>query len=427
MRILWLKTELLHPIDKGGKIRTYNMLRELKREHHVTYLTLDDGAAAPDAEEKAAEYCHELIRIPFQPAPKFSARFYRELAGNLASPLPYFIAKYRSSAMERAIATRVRQGQDDVVVCDFLNPSINLPLELEVPALLFQHNVEAMIWQRHFEVASNPLKKAFLKLQWRRACRYEAEACAQFDKVVAVSPDDARTMEADYAIESVADVPTGVDTDFFRPAGTVVRKPHNLVFTGSMDWLPNEDGIRWFVDEIYPLLKKRVPDISLTVVGRNPFPSLHQLAARDPSVEVTGRVPDVRPYMEAAEVYVIPLRIGGGTRLKVFEAMAMERPIVSTTVGAEGLPVRDGENLLLADTPVEFSEAVARLLANRELATKLAANAAEMVRRNFGWGGVANQFMESCAEAIMRRNETASADLAPPALLPAKASQYRIR
>jgi glycosyltransferase involved in cell wall biosynthesis len=393
------------------------MLRELKREHHVIYLTLDDGGASSDAAARAAEYSHELIQIPFHATPKFSPRFYRELVSNLASPLPYFIAKYRSAEMESGIRRQLDSGRCDLVVCDFLNPSINLPAGIEIPTLLFQHNVEAMIWRRHFEVASNPLKKAFLRLQWRRAFRYEANACARFDKVVAVSPEDARVIETQYGIENVGDVPTGVDTDFFRPAGTVARKPHNLVFTGSMDWLPNEDAIRWFVEEIYPLLKKRVPDVSLTVVGRNPFPSLHELAGRDPSVEVTGRVPDVRPYMEAAEVYVIPLRIGGGTRLKVFEAMAMERPIVSTTVGAEGLPVRDGENLLLADDPAAFTEAVVRLFSDSELASKVAANAAGMVRRDFGWPGVATQFMKSCAEAVAQRAKRSSADLAPPAAL----------
>ena len=406
MRILWLKTELLHPVDKGGKIRTYNMLRELKREHHVTYLTLDDGTAPPDAVARAGEYCDELISVPFHTREKFTPRFYAELLGNLLSPLPYFIAKYRSAAMRDRIARRMEMGDVDVVVCDFLNPSINLPAELPCATVLFQHNVEALIWKRHYEVEERPLHKAFLYEQWRRAERFERRACGRFDQVVAVSREDAEIMEHDYGLASVAAVPTGVDTDFFRPRGAAAPLKHNLVFTGSMDWLPNEDAIRYFTEQILPRIRRVVPEVTLTVVGRNPFPSLLELAERDPSVVVTGRVEDVRPYMEQAAVYVIPLRIGGGTRLKVFEAMAMEKPLVSTTIGAEGLPVRHSEHLLLADTPEAFAEEIVRLLADPGFGAAMGRRAADLVRREFGWEGVSQEFAELCRRAIERRGRT---------------------
>jgi sugar transferase (PEP-CTERM/EpsH1 system associated) len=399
MRILWLKTELLHPVDKGGKIRTYFMLRELKREHHVTYLSLDDGTAAPDAAERASEYCDELIRVPFRTRAKFSAGFYRELLANAASPLPYFIAKYRSTEMRAAIERCVAGGDFDVVVCDFLNPSVNLPERLPCATVLFQHNVEAMIWRRHYETQTNPLKRAYLRSQWRRAVAYEREACRRFDLVVAVSPEDRDVMREQYGVEAVADVPTGVDTEFFRPAGVEETVPDSLVFTGSMDWLPNEDAIRYFTEEILPLVREAVPGVTLTVVGRNPFPGLLELSRRDPAVVVTGRVEDVRPYMERAAAYVIPLRVGGGTRLKVYEAMAMEKPIVSTSIGVEGLPMRDGVEYLCADSPERFAEAVIRLLRDPCLARSTGRNAAETVRARFGWAGVAEEFARLCREA----------------------------
>ena len=237
MHILWLKTELLHPVDKGGKIRTYHMLKALKREHRVTYLTLDDGTAAPDAADKATEYCHELITVPHATSAKFSPKFYAELAQNLVSPLPYFMKKYESAAMRDAIATRLSKGDINVLVCDFLNPSINLPERVNCPTLLFQHNVEAMIWQRHYEVQAQPLKKAYLKGQWEKAVAYEKTACQRFDYVAAVSADDAETMRRDYGVTRVSDIPTGVDTEFFRPSGNETVVPNSLVFTGSMDWL----------------------------------------------------------------------------------------------------------------------------------------------------------------------------------------------
>src|SRR5688572_30001671 len=152
MKILWLKTELLHPVDKGGKIRSYNMLRELKRSCHITYLTLDDGTADTDARELASEYCHELVCIPYRQHEKFTTGFYIELMANLTSELPYAIKKYQSRAMRNEVATRVAGGNFDVLVCDFLAPAVNVPPRLNCPSILFQHNVEAMIWKRHYEV-----------------------------------------------------------------------------------------------------------------------------------------------------------------------------------------------------------------------------------------------------------------------------------
>ncbi|HYP02079.1 MAG TPA: glycosyltransferase, partial [Pyrinomonadaceae bacterium] len=162
----------------------------------------------------------------------------------------------------------------------------------------------------------------------------------------------------------------------------------------------NEDAIRYFTEEIMPRIRAAVPDATLTVVGRNPYPSLLELSKRDPSIIVTGRVEDVRPFMERAPVYIVPLRVGGGTRLKIYEAMAMEKAIVSTRVGAEGLPVTDGEELVLADTPEDFASAVVRLMQDAGAARELGARAGRTVREKFGWAGVAQRFTELCERAV---------------------------
>jgi sugar transferase (PEP-CTERM/EpsH1 system associated) len=400
VHILWIKTELLHPVDKGGRIRTYQMLRALRRRHRVTYLTLDDGAAAPDAAERAAEYCHELLRVPFAPPAKGSPAFFLDLARNVLSPLPYAVARYRSAALRAAIVERCRRGDVDVVVCDFLAPSLDVPDGLGVPTVLFQHNVEAMIWERHAQVAANPVKRLYMREQWRRMRRHERAECRRFDHVVAVSPQDAEVFRRDYGLSSVSDVPTGVDTDFFRPSGAEAREPHGLVFTGSMDWMPNEDAIHFFVGQILPPLRARVPDVTLTVVGRNPPAGIRALADADPAIRVTGSVPDVRPYIERAAAFVVPIRVGGGTRLKIFEAMAMERPVVSTTIGAEGLPVRDGVDAVLADEPQAFADAVAALLLDPARGAEIGQAAAAAVRADYGWDGVAERFARLCAATI---------------------------
>jgi sugar transferase (PEP-CTERM/EpsH1 system associated) len=400
VRILWLKTELLHPVDKGGKIRTYNMLRELKRDHEITYLTLDEGSDE-SARSLADEYCHELVVVPHKTRPKFSAGFYAELAGNLISPLPYFLTKYESSKMRAAISEQLARRTFDVIISDFLQPTVNLPDNLSSTALvLFQHNVEAMIWKRHYEVQTNSLKKIYLKNQWLKTLNYERTVSHRFDLVIAVSKEDADTFRRDYGIENVIDVPTGVDIDYFRPRRDGQVRPNSLVFTGSMDWLPNEDGVQYFTKEILPLVRKRIPDVVVTIVGRNPYPSLLELSERDKGVVVTGRVDDVRPYIDNASVFVVPLRIGGGTRLKIYEAMAMERAVVSTTIGAEGLPLTPGKEILIADTPEEFAESVIGLLGNREMAQELGRNAATRVRHEFGWDHVAKTFATACENVL---------------------------
>jgi sugar transferase (PEP-CTERM/EpsH1 system associated) len=399
MRILWLKTELLHPVDKGGKIRTYHMLKELKRDHHVTYLALDDGSAASDAADRSSEYAHELIRIPHKTAIKFSPRFYAELGGNFVSSLPYALQKYCSAAFRERLESLVSSGGFDLLVCDFLAPAVNVPDGTKIPTLLFQHNVEALIWRRHSEVATNPAKKWFFRSQWNKMAAFEAQACRRFDRVVAVSKEDADLMKREYGVSTVSDVPTGVDTDFFRPK-EYTERTNNIVFTGSMDWLPNEDAIRWFVDAIFPLIRYKVPDAVLTVVGRNPAASLQELASADSGVVVTGRVPDVRPYMNKASVYVVPIRIGGGTRLKIYEAMAMGLPIVSTTIGAEGLSVKDGQNILLRDDPEAFAKAVVHLLADAKAASAIGKASAQHVVENFSWVEVARAFTRQCENVI---------------------------
>lgn len=400
MHILWIKTELLHPVDKGGRIRTYQMLRALASQHEITYVALDDGTAAPDALAKAREYCSRVEVVPFTPAVKGTLGFYSALLRNVASPLPYAIARYEVPALRRRLRRLCREHKVDVVVCDFLAPSINVPNDLGVPMVLFQHNVEAMIWERHAQVATHPLKKAYMTEQWRRMKRFEGNECRRFSSVVAVSTQDAEVFRRDYGVAEVPDVPTGVDTDYFVRQPEVPRTPGSMVFTGSMDWMPNEDGIAWFAEAILPRIRAAIPTATLTIVGRNPTPKVRALHAPEAGVSVTGSVPDVRPYLASHQLFIVPLRVGGGTRLKIYEGMTMGLPTVSSTIGAEGLPVVDGEHLVLADDPEAFAQACIALL-NDQARCEAMGNAADSyVREHFGWDGVAKRFAEFCQAAI---------------------------
>jgi len=394
MRILWIKTELLHPIDKGGRIRSYQMLRSLAQQHQVTYLCLDDGCAAADAVERAREYAQELVVVPFRPPAKRSFGFFVDLLRNLLSPLPYAIARYDSPELCERV--RCLAGTADLIVCDFLTPSLNLPDGLPVPVVLFEHNVEAMIWQRHVTVPQHPLRRAYMRLQWRRMLRHEARECRRFAHVIAVSGIDADVIRREYAVASVGYVPTGVDLEYFSASRPRPRDSRELVFVGSMDWMPNEEGVRWFASEVFSAVQERIAGARLMVVGRSPSPATRALAARNPAIEVTGTVADVRPYLQRAGICVVPVRIGGGTRLKIYEAMAMGVPVVATTIGAEGLPLRNGEHLLIADTAEDQVTAICTLLTDRALADLLAANALRHVQEHCSWDAVAQSFLAQC-------------------------------
>jgi sugar transferase (PEP-CTERM/EpsH1 system associated) len=394
MRILWIKAELLHPVDKGGRIRTYQMLRSLSRRHHVTYVCLDDGLAAPDAIERAREYAQEVIVVPFRPPVKRSVGFFVDLLRNLFSPLPYAIARYYSPELRE----RVQQlaGAADLIVCDFLFPSLNVPDGLPAPTVLFEHNVEAMIWQRHVSVPQHAARRAYMRLQWRRMLRFEGRECRRFSHIIAVSPIDAEVIRREYAVASVGHVPTGVDLEYFSASQPRPVESRELVFIGSMDWMPNDDGIRWFARDVFGRIEERIPGARLLVVGRLPSPRMRALAARNSAIEVTGTVADVRPYLERAAICVVPLRVGGGTRLKIYEAMAMGVPVVSTAIGAEGLPLRNDEHLLIADTTDEQVGAICALLADRTRASRLAAAARQHVQEHCSWDAVAEGFLSQC-------------------------------
>ena len=397
MHILWLKSELLHPVDKGGRIRTYQMLCALAREHQVTYLCLDDGCAAPDALARSREYAQDTVVVPFVPTAKGSPWFFGALFANLFSSLPYAIARYRSTAFRKQVTSLAANA--DLVVCDFLTPLINIDGSLQRRAVLFQHNVEAMIWKRHATVPQNALRRAYMWMQWKRMERFESSACRRFAHLVAVSKSDAQVFRNDYGVTSVSDVPTGVDLSYFAPAGNSTRNPCELMFVGSMDWMPNDEGIRWFAAEVFALVQQQIPEATLTVVGRSPSSAMRALAKQNPAIEVTGTVPDVRPYLQRAALSVVPLRIGGGTRLKIYEAMAAGTPIVSTTIGAEGLPVQHGEHLLLADSPADQAAAIVRLLRQPAEARRVAANARAYVEQHCSWDAVARQFISQCLAA----------------------------
>jgi glycosyltransferase involved in cell wall biosynthesis len=388
VKLLWVKSDFLHPTTKGGQIRTLETLRRLHRRHQVHYVAFEDPAS-PEGLRRSSEYASRAYPVPLRVPSKTSLLFAGQLARGLVSRTPVAVGRYRSDRMRRTIDELRRKENFDVMVCDFLVPSVNIGDMEEF--VLFQHNVETSIWRRHAEHASDPLRRWYFGLQASRMFDYEGTMCRRAAHVIAVSEPDKEQMRKEFAVSRITAVPTGVDLEYFaRPPAP---PPHaDLVFVGSMDWLPNIDGVRFFVEDVLPRLRRRRPDCSLAVVGRLPVPEIAGLASRDSRILVTGTVPDVRPYLWGSLVSIVPLRIGGGTRLKIYESMAARTPVVSTTVGAEGLDIEDGRNILLADTADSFADRCLELLEDAEAQRRLSEAAWAMVSARFSWEHVADQF-----------------------------------
>jgi len=275
------------------------------------------------------------------------------------------------------------------VVCDCLVSAVNLPTAKQ--CVLFQHNVETTIWQRLAENERNPLKRAYLRGQAAKMFRYEREVCRAARSVVAVSEVDARRLREMYGSDRVAAIPTGVDTEFFsRPCD--VASVSDLVFVGSMDYLPNIEGVRYFVHDVLPLIWVTRPDCTLTIVGRNPTAEIVSLSGGDARIRVVGTVPDIRPYLWGASLSVVPLLSGGGTRLKIYESMAAGTAVLSTTVGAEGLPLDPRRDIRLADSAEGFAAECVALLSSKKERDEMADAARRLVTEQFSWKRVSEEF-----------------------------------
>ena len=413
LSLLWIKSGagLLHPLDTGGKKRTHAMLREISRHHRVDYLALRRPDENPSREELDDPYAASKEWIAWTETDRGTLPFYAELLWNrLLSTKPYSLTKYVHRPMQRRIRELVHTRSYDLVICDYLYPVLNVLGQTgNVPTILFQHNTEAQIWERLASTQTNALSRWYFRGQHRRMAQWERRLCGRFDGVITVSPDDSKIAQERYGLSNVlGDVPGGVDFDFFSPGPAEERDPNRIAFLGSMDWIPNVEGVHWFHREVLPLLRRDRPDLKLVVIGRKPAESLRRLAAEDPAVELTGTVDDVRDWVQRCSVLVVPLLSGSGTRIKILEAMAMGIPIVSTTVGAEGLGLASGTHLLLADDPESFARATAQLLDAASLRHQLAATARAHVVEHNGWDRAAQIFIDLCQSAPPPRFVTPS-------------------
>ncbi|NWG92407.1 MAG: glycosyltransferase, partial [Parvularculaceae bacterium] len=332
--LLFISPQFLFPLDAGGKIRSANILKHMKGGAFETRLLM------PARQDEETRWMAEIAALAdetafWRPAAKSALWKARRAAGFL-SPIPISAWSDADQPARRAVANALRRGPD-LVVFDYVQSLAMAPPRLAGKSLFFAHNVETEILKRHADVATGVMKRVWSR-EAKKMRRFEAAACERTDAVIAVSERDADAFRRDFGAANAFTIPTGVDPEFFSYAPPRPDGPPQIVFTGSMDWKANQDGLSWFMDEVWPLVAARRPDASFAVIGKNPPRAMTEAAAaKGLAWRFTGFVDDVRDHARGT-AYAIPLRVGGGTRIKAFEAMAMGVPVVSTALGVEGLP-----------------------------------------------------------------------------------------
>ena len=398
LHVAVLDEELPFPLTSGKRIRSFNLLRRLADRHQITILCHRN----PDPDEAAAAAAAfrrlriETVVVDRVVPPKSGPGFYARLAGNLLSSLPYSVATHASPVLSQAVREFAADNPVDLWHCEWA-PYAEVLREGLAEGLsaarwvVMAHNVESMIWRRYADAERNPLKRWYVRHQWKKFERFERWAYAAASTTVAVSPDDAEVMRNEFGAVRATVVDNGVDTEYFCPQRDVDRDPARILFLGSLDWRPNQDAARLLLDDIFPRVRERVPAATIALVGRHPPDWLRAKAAAIPGVEVFADVPDVRPFLATCGMLAVPLRIGGGSRLKILEALATATPVISTAIGAEGLKLTPGRDLIVADGAEGMAEAIVAGIRRPDELQETGEAGCRVVTARYDWGPLADR------------------------------------
>jgi len=390
MHILIITPTLPVPTS-GGRTRVYNLIKHLAAHHQITVLSFLQPA---DQEWLATlePYCTHLELVPFagfKPSGKWANRI-RGWAQILFSRRPRYVHTFPVETIRETLRSLLDRQYFDIVVFEFLY-LVELVNEIDgIPTLLVEHNVENDIQKRLYETATGPVYYFREKLLWCKLSKFERDYLQKFPSCIAVSERDAALLREMSPTTNVHLVPNGVDSKAFRPAAGLLRANNTLLFFGTLNYTPNVEGIVWFVHEILPHIREIRPGVELQIVGMDPAPAVTALAQL-PGVSLVGFVPDIRERLWSATACVVPLLTGGGTRLKILEALAAGCPVVSTTIGAEGLDLKPGEHLLIADTAEDFAARVVTLLDSPALQQELAHRGQKSVAARYDWAIIARK------------------------------------
>ncbi|MDE2433090.1 MAG: glycosyltransferase [Burkholderiales bacterium] len=403
MKILVMTTKSPYPLFEGRALRTYNLIKQAAEHHEIHLLSFVQTQEDLEGIEHMRQICSvvEYEKLYFDESRR---DILKDAVAELFSRAPLPVVKYRTAAMREKLRRLIVENRYDLIHLDMLHLAEYVEICGDIPIVLVEHNVEHVILDRRAANESRWWARRYLRYQAAKLKAYESRACARVGHVVSVSELDAQQLRALASSATITAVPNGVDTDYFKAEGRAKRRS-NLVFVGGFTWFPNLDAIGYFCDEILPRLLALVPDLSLTVIGKHPDAPAVQRIAQHAQVELVGQVDDIRPYVDEAQAYVVPLRIGGGTRLKILDAFAMSQTIISTSVGCEGLAVAHDQSIVIADTPDDFAQAVAKVLRDRHFAERVGRQGRQLVESQYDWRAVAKTLLKVYERAHEQRKK----------------------
>ena len=396
LHVAILDEEIPYPLNSGKRIRTFQLLSRLADRHRLTYLCHrnPDREESEQAERAMRDLGIRTVVVDRRIPSKTGLGFYARLAGNLFASLPYSVSSHRSVELRQAVEKLASQDPPDLWHCEWTPYAESLRHLLPIREcrwVVMAHNVETLIWQRMAETETNPLKRWYIRRQLRKFERFEKWAYSSCDCAIAVSEPDARLMRERFDAGHMAVVDNGVDTAFFAPDPRTGRDPYRMVFVGSLDWRPNLDAVRLLIEEIFPQVRKQEPRTTLDLVGRRPSSWLREQAACVAGVTLYADVADVRPFLHRAGMMVVPLRIGGGSRLKILEALATGLPVISTSIGAEGLRLHASVDLQIADGQEAMVNGIVEWMNDFPSAVESGMSGRQVILENYGWDGLALQ------------------------------------
>lgn len=396
MKILFLSTKGPLPTNDGHALRTYNLLKQIALIHQVYLLSFVKFQEEYCYINEIRGVCRSVNYAELEEnASKISMGY--SLLRSLVNQQPFVALKYYKKNMQRLIQDIVDKEHLDLVHIDILPMSVYLELFQGIPTVLNAHNVESLLLDRQVLNEKNWLKKIYLTSQQKKLSLFERMAAKQVDHIITCSEEDRKIFESFAPRTSTTIVPNGVDVEFFCAKNEVLEQDMKIVFVGGLNWFPNLDGLKWFDEEVLPYVLRKCPNICIYVIGRYEKDIKWK---HNKQFCIKGFVPDIRPYLEVGAVVIVPLRIGGGTRLKILDAMSMSKAIVSTSIGAEGLGVSDGINIVLRDNAEDFAEGIIELIEDREKRQSIKKAARFFVEENYQWKSIGSRLLDVYEKSI---------------------------
>ena len=405
MNILFLSQIVPYPPHGGVLQRGYNIIREIHKYNKVHLLAfihpdvLKTEREVEDAKIELGKFCESVEFFPLWVKESKMNKYVGLLMG-LFSTRPFSVHAHRSRSFQAKIVQLLEKEKIDLIHYDTISLSQFVHADGNIPKVLTHHNIESKLMERRAKVEKNLFAKIYLSLQTQRLRNYERGESPKFAANIVMSDTDGEELKKIAGHIELAVAPNGVDTEYFTP--TQGNETLSLVYTGGMNMFANKDAVLYFLNEIWPAIKAKEPNVEFYAIGQDPPPELVQISQTDRQVIVTGYVDDIRPFVAKASVYVVPLRVGGGTRLKILDAMAMGKAIVSTSIGCEGLSVEDGTNILMEDDPILLAAKTVDLLRNLEKRKKLGKAARMLVESEYAWPVIGETLQRVYERAVTR-------------------------